>query len=150
MPKIVFIGQQPNSYEDEGTPLPMRPGSTGKRIVQMMGITEESFLNSFNVLNVSPFHDCDGFSPEYWFRNAQNILPLLEGRRVVLLGSRVAEAFGFNRTDYDYASWFDHPRENILFSVIPHPSGRNHLYNNPEMHEMVRSFLDMCWTLRGA
>lgn len=150
MPKMVFIGQQPNSYEDQGNPLPIRPNSTGRRLVQMMGVTDEAFEKNFVRMNVSPFHDPEGFSPEYWRDNAANILPLLEGRRVVLLGPAVADAFGFERSRYDYASWFDHPDgHHSLFAVIPHPSGVNRQYNNPEMFEMVRSFLDMCWTLRG-
>ena len=143
----MFIGQQPNSYEDQGDPLPIRPNSTGKRLVQMMGITDEAFKENFIRMNVSPFHDPESFNPEYWHYNATNILPLLDGRRVVLLGPAVATAFGFERSSYHYASWFDHPTEHILFGVIPHPSGMNRLYNDPQMHEMVKSFLDLCWRM---
>lgn len=149
MSKMVFIGQQPNSHDDEGNPIPIRPNSTGRRLVQMMGITDEAFEKHFIRLNVSPFHDPEGFDSSHWRLNADNMLPLLEGKRVVLLGPAVADAFGFERSSYDYASWFDHPEGwHSLFSVIPHPSGLNRVYNNPEVNEMVRSFLDGCWSLR--
>ena len=148
MPKTVFIGTQPSSYEDQGNPLPIRPNSTAKRIIQMMGILDDGFADNFVRMTVSPFHDPEGFSPEYWAENARNMLPLLEGRRVVLLGTQVAQTFGYERTDYDFAAWFDHAELHILFAVIPHPGGVNRLYNNPEMHRMVSSFLSACWELR--
>lgn len=148
MPKMVFIGQQPNSYDDQGTALPFNPGTSGKMLVQMMGVTNEAFAQNFVRMNVSAHHEPEGFSPAYSQYCAKNFLPLLEGRRVVLLGPAVAEAFDIERKSYDWCSWFDHPTEHALFAVIPHPSGRNRLYNNPEIHEMVRSFLDGCWLLK--
>lgn len=146
--RSVFIGQQPNSAEDEGNPLPIRPGSTGQRLVQMMGITAEAFERNFIRMNVSAHHEPDGFSPEYYRVTVQNILPLLEHRRVILLGPAVASSFGLERKDYDWACWFDHPTHNIALSVIPHPSGLNRLYNEHDIWTMVCSFLDQVWQLK--
>jgi uracil-DNA glycosylase len=145
---MVFIGQQPGSYEDEGTVLPVRPGSTGQRLAQMMGITPEAFAENFIRMNVSAHYEPDGFEAAYHRIEMDNILPLLEGRRVVLLGPQVAEAFAIPRDQYSWAEWFDHPTAHILMAVIPHPSGLNRLYNNPEIHNMISTFLDGCWAMR--
>ena len=144
----VFIGQQPNSYEDEGLALPCRPGSSGQRLAQMMGVLPEAFETNFIRMNVSPHYEPDGFTPEYYRADVLNFLPLLEGKRVVLLGPPVALAFGFERQSYEWAAWFDHPTEHVKFAVSPHPSGLNRLYNNPEMMGMVSSFLDHVWQTR--
>lgn len=141
MSKIVIVGQQPASYEDEGNPLPVRPNSTGQRLCQMAGILPTSFENAFIRMNVSPRYEPDGFMPEYYRTDVENWLPLLEGKRVILLGPAVASAFAIPRDQYDWAHWFDHPTEHVLLSVIPHPSGLNRLYNNPELTSMVGSFL---------
>jgi hypothetical protein len=150
MTKIVFIGQQPNEYADENQPaLPVRPNSSGARLVKLMGITEEAFRYHFTLVNVSPHHDPEGFNPTYNIAAALNLLPLLEDRRVVLLGPAIANSFCINRDAYQFNKWFDYPGEmNALFSVIPHPSGMNRLYNDPVVVEEVREFLNYCWETR--
>ncbi len=148
--KIVFVGQQPNSYEDEGVALPIRPGSSGQRLVTMMGVTPDAFESAFIRINVSPYHDPEGFSPEYHHTSASNLLPLLEGRRVILLGPAVAKAFKLERSAYEWCKFFDHPSENVscLMAVIPHPSGLNRLYNDPEIQQRVSQLLDYAWRTR--
>ena len=96
-------------------------------------------------------HFPDGFSPKYHIPAIHNLRSLLRGRKVVLLGPAVAEAFEIDRTQYDWCQWFDHPSwedHHGLFCVIPHPSGANRLYNDPQMYEMVRSNLDFMWQQR--
>jgi hypothetical protein len=117
----------------------------------MMGITEQAFCENFDMMNVSAEYNPDGFTPSYYSREVHNIRSLLRGRKVVLLGPAVAEAFEINRTQYDFCQWFDHPKwedHHGLFCVIPHPSGANRLYSNPEMFEMVRRTLDFMWQQR--
>jgi uracil-DNA glycosylase len=147
---IVFIGQQPSRYEDEGLILPVRPGSSGDRLIKMMGVTEAAFREHFDCVNLSPYYDPDGFSPAYNIKAAQNLRPLLRGKRVVLLGPAVAEAFEIDRTKYEFCQFFDHPtwEHHGLFTVIPHPSGANRVYNSPEMYNMVVSTLNLLWELR--
>lgn len=150
MPKAVFVGQQPSSYEDEGKVLPVRPGSSGFRLIKMMSIDESSFRRNFDAVNLSPFYDPDGFSPEYHYNSANNLLSLLEGRRIILLGPAVAQCFGIDRSRYQFCQFFDHPEKHDfhgLFCVIPHPSGANRLYNDPSMYEMVSNTLKMLWQI---
>lgn len=151
MSRIVFVGQQPSRADDDGLVLPVRTGSSGDRIIRMMGVTEQAFRENFDFMNVSSRYDPDGFSPAYHIANTWNIRSLLRGRKVVLLGPAVAEAFEIDRMKYEWCQWFDHPKwedHHGLFCVIPHPSGANRLYNNPEIYEMVRTTLDLMWQQR--
>lgn len=150
MSRIVFVGQQPSRIEDEGTVLPIRPGSSGDRLVKMMGINEEAFRRHFDCINLNPYYDPDGFSPGYNITSARNLRPMLRGRRVVLLGPAVAEAFEIDRSKYSWCQFFDHPTwsHHGLFTVIPHPSGANRLYNNHEIYNMVTSTLNSLWEMR--
>lgn len=151
MSRIIFVGQQPSSHQDEGLVLPVRPGSSGDRIIRMMGVTEQAFRENFDMFNVSWEYDPDGFSPKYHTKAILNLKSLFRGRKVVLLGPAVAEAFEIDRTQYEWCQWFDHPTwedHHGLFCVIPHPSGANRLYNDPQMYEMVRSNLDFMWQQR--
>lgn len=151
MSRIIFVGQQPSRYEDEGLVLPVRPGSSGDRIIKMMGITEQAFRDNFDYINVSARYDPDGFSPMYHTREVWNMRSMFRGRKLVLLGPAVAEAFEIERSTYHWCNWFDHPKwesHHGLFCVIPHPSGANRLYNDPGMFEMVRNHLDFMWQQR--
>lgn len=57
---------------------------------------------------------------------AAELRPTLVGRHVVLLGQKVAEAFGIDPRCS--ACKLD---EDATFYLLPHPSGRNLLYNDP-------------------
>lgn len=145
----VIVGQQPASEADEGVSLPIRPGTSGSRLLGMMNLSQEEFERDFIRINVSPAYDPDGFTPSYHRHHVTNLLPLLEGRKVCLLGPAVADAFGLRRSSYDYCHFFDHPGEwHILLVVIPHPSGLNRLYNDPSMIKRVREVLFYLWETR--
>lgn len=151
MSRIIFVGQQPSCHEDEGLVLPVRPGSSGERIIKMMGVTEQAFRENFDCINVSARHDPDGFDPDNHRVEADNLRSLLRGRKVVLLGPSVALCFEIERHQFHWCEWFDHPKwedHHGLFTVIPHPSGANRLYNDPGMFEMVRNHLDFMWQQR--
>lgn len=145
--QIVFVGQQPATVEDEGKPLIVKPNSTGHKIVQWMGVTEQQFNDNFARVNLNPWHDPEEFSPGYCRAAAQNLYGLLYGRRVVLLGPAVAEAFGIMRHSYKYFHFQDHPDQHFLYAVMPHPSGLNRLYNDPAMVAQARQFLGYLWNL---
>lgn len=145
--KAVFVGQMPNSPEDEGDPLTLKnPNSSGSRLAKWMNITPEEFATNFVRVNLNPHCD-DEFSPSHWKASAKNMKGLLEHRRVVLLGRAVAEAFDLNPRQYEYFRWFDHPTnyETSLFCVIPHPSGQNRLYNDQQNVNRAMDLLAGLW-----
>ena len=143
--KPVIIGQMPSCHEDEGIALPVRSGSSGHRLCQLMEVNETTLRRDFVLMNVSARYDPDGFSPEYHKTEVKNFLPLLSGRKVIMLGPAVAAAFGISRDEYSFGEWFDHAEEHMLICVIPHPSGLNRLYNDPEMQRIVSSLLKALW-----
>lgn len=55
--------------------------------------------------------------------------------RVVLLGTRVAQAFGFD------AFWQSSEKDGVSYTTIPHPSGLSRAYNDPKVRIAARSAL---------
>ena len=64
------------------------------------------------------------------------LVSYLEGRRIVVVGYRVAGWFGMK---FDYCTWVDH--RGATMAYIPHPSGRNRLWNYPVVVHRVKAFL---------
>lgn len=150
----LLIGQAPGPNTDPELPLfPVPRTSAGGRLQQMMGITRGEYLTRFERINLLygfPGKDGSGedkFPARMARAAAQTVKPLLAGRTVVLVGRNVAEAF---QLEADFFEWVDWPvrrrfyRETGLSRavVIPHPSGRNHWYNDPLNRELAREFWD--------
>jgi hypothetical protein len=57
--------------------------------------------------------------------------------KVILLGVKVAEAFGL--ADLPMYTW--RAERNFNVARIPHPSGKNHAWNDPAERERARKFL---------
>lgn len=88
-------------------------------------------LEATNLLETFPGHAAgkgDHFPRRRARRCAKKMCGSLRGRTVLLAGKRVAEAFGVVT---DYLTWHDHP-EGFRAVVIPHPSGVNRWWNDPE------------------
>lgn len=149
--KPVFVGLRPNVESDNGVALPFKPNSTGLRLVEWMGCTEEEFRRAFVRVNVCPFADGFGYLNQpaienmYMQESAENLVPLLRDREVIMLGPAVAAAFRIKRKSYRFCHFFDHPTEHMLVCVIPHPSGKNRLYNNPIVRAEARNVLRYVW-----
>jgi hypothetical protein len=59
------------------------------------------------------------------------------GATIVLLGEKVRRAFGLPKQ-------LVHPivRDGVIYRQIPHPSGRNHFYNDPVQRALVAVMLE--------
>jgi hypothetical protein len=116
-----------------------------------MGLDAGTYLDTFqrlNVLNHFPGRSGprdDRFPLREAKLAARSMLPLLQGRDVILVGRNVAQVFdqpagsisiGLYHTEQPH-----NPRWRIrrLF-VVPHPSGRNHWYNRVINREEARRF----------
>jgi len=77
--RIVFVGQQPNTPEDEGQPLIIKSGSSGERLARWMGVDSAEFTSKFARVNLNPWCDCDEFSSAYNRAAAKNLYELLTG-----------------------------------------------------------------------
>lgn len=143
--KPVLVGQAPGPNTDPHEPLhPYPVHKSGGRLRELIGISVESYLEGFqrvNLIHKFPGQDKGGEDkcPRRLARNTANALrPLLVGRRVILVGRNVADAFGLSTIPF-YA-WCTERGAN--FVVVPHPSGRNRMFNTPEAREEARVFWD--------
>lgn len=60
-------------------------------------------------------------------------------RAIILLGAKVRGAFGFEATEF--FSVVSEPKVVPVFVVLPHPSGRNRLWNQPGARESAQAVL---------
>lgn len=115
-------------------PVP-RTGSGG-RLAALLGLSRMDYMRMFDRVNL--LAQC----PERWDRvaaaaSALNLAAsILRGRRLVLVGQRVRDAFGLGRPMMDWAAG---PHGD--WAWIPHPSGLNTWYNHEENRATVREFL---------
>lgn len=142
--KPLLIGQAPGPNTDPDYPLfPAPRTSAGGRLCELIGLSRGEYLSLFDRCNLLPYFPGrtqardDSFPMAPARLAAQVMRPLLRGRRVVIVGRKVADAFDLPKVD-----WFEPiqlrcgPRHAATgcsgladVIVIPHPSGRNHWYN---------------------
>jgi len=113
---------------------PYPPGCTGHRLLQLLsaGTTRGEYMQGFERRNLLHQREWD---PHEALRAAERLLPDLDGRFVVVLGSAVRAALGLSRVQALTVSGC--VRDGIAFSwlAFPHPSGRNLWYNDPGNRE---------------
>ena len=148
--RLMFVGQSP-SRETEG--LPPFVGKCGQFLAELMGTTQEQMLLDHDFINVLDHWPGKGLNGDKWPLTeatvaAQKKLESLRGRTVVLLGKNVARAF--NKGLWRYLEWYEiRSPKNLAdvvvpaVTIVPHPSGVNRYYNNPDNKAIVSKFLQM-------
>ncbi len=149
----LLIGQAPGPRTDPELPLfPVPNTSTGGRLKEIMGIRRYEYLRIFERINLLPTfpgqHKRDDKFPIASARLAAAAMrSLLAGRVVILVGRNVARAFGHVEEFHQWVDWAvrrpckiarDNPYCRV--AVIPHPSGRNHWYNDQANREAAQRF----------
>lgn len=142
----ILIGQAPGPNTDPSLPLYPHPStSAGGRLAQFMGLGAEDYIDAFERLNlVQEYpgrrkHD-DKF-PLYQARlRAGELRPLMRGRTVILMGRKVASAWGEPVAQAEFFEWVRCGTFGTMLAVVPHPSGRNHWYNSSENRQQARIF----------
>jgi uracil-DNA glycosylase len=71
---------------------------------------------------------------------AKSLLRAVPEASLVLVGRRVAEAFGFKTFAYDWFEWFSVGGR--AYAVIPHPSGIVRWWNDPANRAAAERFAD--------
>lgn len=140
----VLVGMAPGKSSDPSLPLFPRPASSaGGRLAVLAGLDWREYLRLYertNLVNRWPGRSGEGDS---WPRAeariaARAVERLLAGRCVVFVGRNVAEAFerwlGFYNWDADTGLQF-------RYACIPHPSGRNRMYNDDDHRRCAREVL---------
>ena len=154
MNKPLLIGQAPGPNTDPDLPLyPLPSTSAGGRLCAMMGLSRVQYFTLLDRMNLLAFfpgrHKRDDKFPVRDARIiAQSVRQLLKGRTVVMVGRCVAEAFDlpkqpfFEWCEIQVGRRLPMSSRNVMVRtvIVPHPSGRNHWYNNPENRRRVSLF----------
>ena len=133
----MLIGQDPGR---QGTGEPLS-GKAGRRLAALCGLDLDAYLARFQRVNLLPVFPGkagkgDRFPLPPAREAARALLPTLEGRRVVLLGGRVAAAFGLHRAPL--LVWM--PIQGTWVAVAPHPSGVSRWWNDPRNVRRAQRF----------
>lgn len=154
MQRPLLIGQAPGPNTDPEYPLyPVPRTSAGGRLCELMGLTRAEYITTFDRVNLLPYFPGKDRANEDKFpmspaRLAARVLrPMLRGRRVILVGRQVAQAFQLGADWHEWVDFRVGPRHAALgcdglaqVAVVPHPSGRNHWYNNELNRARARRF----------
>ena len=147
----LLIGMcNPLSDDPECDLYPYPEGSAGWRLWQMLpeGTTRAGYLRAFDRRNL--------LRARVWNQPAaraavKDLLPALEGRMVIILGTQVRAAFGLlavkplqlARAVVPIVASTSSSQQFCTFewAAVPHPSGRNRWYNEPGRRAEVGAFL---------
>ena len=135
-----LIGMNPGRLDAEALlPLDDEPTSAASRLLKFSGLSRNDYLKRFKRRNV-----LDG---EVWLPGLAKREGLKLRRRLikdretaVVLGRNAWRALGLPVT----TPWFGHHYVRYTrFVLVPHPSGKNLIYNDPEYQDRLR--LVMQW-----
>lgn len=141
-PRLVLIGEAPGGGLTVSHPLELTlAGSTGRNLCAIAGWDWDTYLAVTDRRNLF-----DTPMPAWLSDVARSralvLAPDIEGHRILLLGARVARAFGV-AAEPPYA-WFwqrvGYP--DLRLARIPHPSGLNRVWNDPAERARARAFLE--------
>lgn len=138
--RVLLIGQAPSR---RGRPdRPLIGGRSGAFLMELTGCGLQQYVRRFerrNLLAEFPGSAPHGdLFPRLEAREAaERLLPELAGRRVVLVGRAVAEAF--SQGTGEFYQWVRDER-GFEFAVIPHPSPVNRHWNEPGARAAAMGF----------
>lgn len=120
-PPPILVGEAPSSTSDPSRPF---SGRSGARLAALLGRELDSVFELVNLLPAYPGRagKGSGFDRELARARAAEIAATRGDRLLILVGHRVAAAFGL---DGDYLV----ERDGAI--VFPHPSGINRFWNDP-------------------
>ena len=145
MTPIVLVGLAPGPNTNPDLPLfPSPSHMTGGRLLTLTGLSRRQYLTLFDRVNLLPYFPGkdkrdDKFPVRPAKLSAQVMKPFFGGRTVILVGRNVAESFGLTIKFHEWTQWrvrrytpFNRHLSVATLAIIPHPSGRNLWYNDPD------------------
>lgn len=154
-PRVVLVGE---SNPGCGIPHyalgPLPPTGSGGRLARILGLSDLEYLRAFprrvNLLTPSAYHHPE--TPPKWSapkarRRADELLYRTPfGSGLVLLGAKVAAAFRVeyreNLFSVRYSQVGSETPRRFWVAVIPHPSGLNRIWHEPNSAELARSAVE--------
>lgn len=139
---LILVGEAPSRESIASRPSLALTGSSERNLCRIAGWGWLAYLKRTSRYNL--FLDPQ---PRWDARAAQERASAmgaeLEGRRVILLGQKVAAAFGL--AGYPSYTWLELDPERPGYAdvaLMPHPSGRNRAWNDPAERARARAFLE--------
>lgn len=135
----LLIGEDnPHSADPLMALFPDPPGCAGHRLcTRVLGLSPSQYLARYRRANLCPSDAWDNAVARHeataWLHRVQHTPD-----PVVLLGSKVAEAF---RLRFDPFTVVDPGLGAPPLVLLPHPSGRSRLWNDPGAYERARQVL---------
>jgi uracil-DNA glycosylase len=149
--KILLVGEAPGKKVERYPKLWLRPDASGRRhaanrLLEYTGWTMKDYLEVFERTNfyetaqgASAFKSGKTPSPRQ-FDRAEVLLNMMDTKccgRMILLGTRVARAFGMKPSWLRWAGGI---------AVVPHPSGRNRWWNHKKNRRAAKRFFKELYT----
>jgi len=144
----LIVGQAPARGRSLSTPF---VGTrTGARLCELTGLSEEQLISKFELVNlVKRYPGKSGKGDAFPFKtanaNVRRLMPRMADRRVLLLGSNVAKAFGLRMLPLTWYPWTLSLRNgesnDCLVALLPHPSGVNRWWNSHRNQLRAARFL---------
>ena len=110
MVRVIYVGTSRGNFPPDKSP-------TIKKIIKW---SEQAGLKSWSWTNLIDFKMTGNFSLSEV--NDKSILKQVEGHKVIALGNQVSDYF---------------EKRNIEHLKVPHPSGLNRMWNDPELEPKV-------------
>jgi hypothetical protein len=110
---------------------PLPPNGSGGRLRRILGLGVEDYLTKFDRINLCSESWNDSEAREL----ARKVRR--PGRRLVLLGRRVARIFGLGGLEFFQRI----EKDGVVFFLLPHPSGLCRVWNDPDSSVRARSLL---------
>lgn len=141
--KPLLLGMNnPHSDDPEFDLYPYPDGCAGHRLWKLCpeGTSRRQYLDAFERRNLLRARE---WAVAEARRAAEQLIPTLDGRLVLVLGTSVRSAMGLPRvhplTEHAFA------QRGVAFRwiALPHPSGGNLWYNNPENQQRTMQLLGM-------
>lgn len=139
--KPLIIGEAPSKNQDPPHPI---EGRIGQRLADLSGLTLPEFLAHFdrtNLIHVRQDTAAHGFQFDMPLarRRAEVLAQSFRPNQIVLLlGQRVAMAFGFSNRTQPFVQHHIHGAE---VRIVPHPSGINRWWNEPKNEDAAKVFM---------
>lgn len=139
-PPVVLVGEQnPHGLDPRYALFDLPERAAGHRLrAKILGVRRTTYAR---------FHRCNLCDTEAWSTpvakdKAYRLRDVLPDCLLVLLGSKVSEAFGFKYEPFS-AKWCDPTPTGIMHRIVmlPHPSARNRAWNEPGAAERARAVL---------
>lgn len=129
--KPILMGM--NSKTGEALALLPNTGA-GARLFQLSGMTQAEYTGAFDRINLLDDPEWDLGKGKL---SAREMRKRLKGRTIIVLGNQAWTALALPK-----ANWFENVfADDAIWYLIPHPSGKNLMYNKPAIQKKARDLL---------